>query len=605
MDKCFCHFNGYEVKDAKARKLLEELKNITNANVNGCKVVKTLEEMTDTSILYILASTNHYFYYDEDKTSWVDGGLFGSVNGGLEDGSVTSSHLTEYLKQYINHGFVFELVENDDNSVKFKDTISGGVIKNNLDYTITGGLTNKETGETEPLYLTPGSTGIVPDGEYVLTFTSEKLSTMGVTSGLIKEMQMGISYQKDEGNGGDGIEIIENLPTFLSLRRDGFYLIKNEYDGVGSYGFITSKTLESGTIVYNAYVFTTDDNGANVPRITSYSATSNDDVTMMQEDNTIKLATAYENSFNMYENLVTGPLLSRFIGLPAEGNDGTSISVDNLKTTNKTLVGAINEVLSLLSDVDGGNGGLPTLTYADFKTTKEKGLYVINDNDEYLTHLGFGFYNGNAKASIYIKNGTFTMERISGTGTVYDTITPLNNSNLPNASGTGWVTAKTLTNYLGDKSTLQTSATNNIVSAINEIYSMVNGGSGTGSGSGGNVKEVVLCENVIDSLNATLTESMNNFDSLIVTVKNESGAIRRNIECINPKVENLAQEFNIDDIQLGSMTYTKYFLNYESATSLSIEKGAGLSITQTGNSVISATDSEVLYIEKVVGRKVV
>lgn len=292
-----------------------------------------------------------------------------------------------------------------------------------------------------------------------------------------------------------------------------------------------------------------------------------------------------------------------------------------LSTTDKTsIVNAINEIANTFKNFES----IPTISYTDIKTINEEGIFNVTNvpfnnantgynalgiaklsNSNYIgvTLLGCYGYEFFVLIGNRLINSTteIKFKDMSRQPLITDETAPIDN---PEKIVSGKLLAKFISSkndYSSFKNTIKTNA-KNLLDAINELYDLISTG---GTGSGGNVKEVVLCENVIDSLTATLTASISDFDSLIVTVKNESGAIRRNIECINPSVDNLAQEFNIDDIQLGSMTYTKYMINYNSATELELEKGAGLRITESGNSIISATDSETLYIEKVVGRKIV
>lgn len=97
MGKCFCHLNGYEVKDAQARKDIDNEQLIRKTNDDSLQsqinslasgsplVASSVDEMTDTTKVYVNTTDGHWYYYN--GAEWIDGGVYQSV--GLADGSVT------------------------------------------------------------------------------------------------------------------------------------------------------------------------------------------------------------------------------------------------------------------------------------------------------------------------------------------------------------------------------------------------------------------------------------------------------------------------------------------------------------------------------------
>lgn len=154
MSKCFCHFNGYEVKDAKARRDIENTNNKLNDNVssinnkidsnvssvnarietlneniqNGLSTISngtplfasSIEEMTDTTRIYVNTSNGHWYYYN--GTSWIDGGVYQAT--AINNDSIEMKMLANDVKYNLNNRI------NINNELAIKGEITIGVEDN-------------------------------------------------------------------------------------------------------------------------------------------------------------------------------------------------------------------------------------------------------------------------------------------------------------------------------------------------------------------------------------------------------------------------------------------------------------------------------------------
>jgi lysophospholipase L1-like esterase len=231
MNKCFCHFNGYEVKDAKARENSENNRNkinklendlndkitkeensrITNdknmeSELNNVKsqitslssgsplVASSIEEMTDTSKIYVNTSDGKWYYYNGSE--WIAGGVYQATVD-----SETLSLLNEFV---FNNKNIEKLEKNirysvnkfNKNSIHLvKDKLVGGgsnVGANYSDYPgyytshpiyVEGGKTYKSTksgsiGNNNKLCYVDGNGEIIPTGFIERTYTDDNLYTI-------------------------------------------------------------------------------------------------------------------------------------------------------------------------------------------------------------------------------------------------------------------------------------------------------------------------------------------------------------------------------------------------------------------------------------------
>lgn len=231
-EKCFCHFNGYEVKDAQARRNIKDLTEKVEAMNLTSVVVNDKSEMSDITKIYINKSDNNWYYYDTEELTFVVGGQFIYEM----DGAINYEDLTLQIKRCL---FPFKNIE-----WKYDDMTNIPNLYSNL-YYYGGYFINNSELELDVKIKKLDITGKVSEQT---TITLSK----GETYELDNECYYNVEISKSNGELFELLETIQ-LSTQFNFISNIFRLdeLEEQIKNIESTGisFEVENSLESGSSV--------------------------------------------------------------------------------------------------------------------------------------------------------------------------------------------------------------------------------------------------------------------------------------------------------------------------------------------------------------------
>lgn len=159
MSKCFCHLNGYEVKDAAARRNIETLSETTDALSNNIDVLQSrmntftaLEEGSTTADAELIDIRVGY-----DGTKYTSAGE--AVREQVMQLSNENAELKSDLSEKFDYAHILRTENNPNNLINYMEIIEGYYI----------GTTGEQIGPTNSFHCTP-FIKVTPNETYTFTY---------------------------------------------------------------------------------------------------------------------------------------------------------------------------------------------------------------------------------------------------------------------------------------------------------------------------------------------------------------------------------------------------------------------------------------------------